>query len=183
MTNPTYGPLLALIHVLYGIYWSIHGFSSCCCCLWWRMSLLGILETSFNGRSTRNERNIRKSTSTLASAKIVIELHKFSIFFFIFFFCSSFCCVCRYWWSAYVIHYYHSIADKYKFIHSIRELLKYWKFNFNRNVWCKIFINQMYEYVENLNINLYIYLYSIVKMWTYPVTTTKKSIMFQIFLR
>lgn len=36
--------------------------------------LLGILETNFRGRKTRKERSIRKSTSTLASAKTVIDL-------------------------------------------------------------------------------------------------------------
>lgn len=36
--------------------------------------LLGILETSLRGRSTRNDLNIRRSTSTFASAKIVIDL-------------------------------------------------------------------------------------------------------------
>lgn len=39
-----------------------------------RHRLLGIRETSFNGRNTLNERNIRKSTSTFASANTVIEL-------------------------------------------------------------------------------------------------------------
>lgn len=38
------------------------------------LRLLGIRETSFNGRNTLNERNIRKSTSTFASANTVIEL-------------------------------------------------------------------------------------------------------------
>lgn len=38
------------------------------------LGLLGIRETSLSGRNTRNERNIRKSTSTFASAKTVIEL-------------------------------------------------------------------------------------------------------------
>lgn len=36
--------------------------------------LLGILETNLSGRRTRNDRNILKSTSTLASANTVIEL-------------------------------------------------------------------------------------------------------------
>lgn len=36
--------------------------------------LLGILDTSFRGRRTRNDLNIRRSTSTLASAKMVIDL-------------------------------------------------------------------------------------------------------------
>jgi len=36
--------------------------------------LLGILETSFNGLKTRNERNIRRSTSMFASANIVMAL-------------------------------------------------------------------------------------------------------------
>lgn len=36
--------------------------------------LLGIRETSLSGRSTLNERSIRRSTSTLYSAKIVIDL-------------------------------------------------------------------------------------------------------------
>lgn len=49
-----------------------------------RQRLLGIRETSFNGRNTLNERNIRKSTSTFASANTVIELkcHFNGIFFY-----------------------------------------------------------------------------------------------------
>lgn len=42
--------------------------------------LLGILETNLSGRRTRNDRNILKSTSTLASANTVIELMWISIF-------------------------------------------------------------------------------------------------------
>lgn len=45
-----------------------------------RQRLLGIRETSFNGRNTLNERNIRKSTSTFASANTVIELTPFQYF-------------------------------------------------------------------------------------------------------
>lgn len=45
-----------------------------------RQRLLGIRETSFNGRNTLNERNIRKSTSTFASANTVIELTSFQYF-------------------------------------------------------------------------------------------------------
>lgn len=41
---------------------------------WNAKRLLGIRETSFNGRNTLNERNMRKSTSTFASANTVIEL-------------------------------------------------------------------------------------------------------------
>lgn len=36
--------------------------------------LLGIRDTSLRGRNTRNDLNIRRSTSTLDSAKIVIDL-------------------------------------------------------------------------------------------------------------
>lgn len=38
------------------------------------VSLLGILDTNFRGRKTRKDLNIRRSTSTFASAKIVIDL-------------------------------------------------------------------------------------------------------------
>lgn len=40
------------------------------------VGLLGIRETSFSGRKTRNERNMRRSTSTFDSAKIVMELER-----------------------------------------------------------------------------------------------------------
>jgi len=36
--------------------------------------LLGIRDTSFSGRKTRKDRNIRRSTSILASANIVMAL-------------------------------------------------------------------------------------------------------------
>lgn len=36
--------------------------------------LLGILETNFSGRNTRKDLSIRKSKSTFASAKMVIDL-------------------------------------------------------------------------------------------------------------
>ena len=39
---------------------------------WYR--LLGILETNFSGRSTRKDLSIRKSKSTFASAKMVMDL-------------------------------------------------------------------------------------------------------------
>ena len=37
--------------------------------------LLGILDTSFKGRNTRNERSIRRSTSTFDSANMVMDLN------------------------------------------------------------------------------------------------------------
>ena len=39
------------------------------------VDLLGMRETSLRGLSTRKDRNIRKSTSTFASANIVIDLY------------------------------------------------------------------------------------------------------------
>lgn len=44
--------------------------------------LLGIRETSLSGRNTRNDLNMRKSTSTFASAKIVIDLYLCTFKFF-----------------------------------------------------------------------------------------------------
>lgn len=51
--------------------------------------LLGILETNFSGRRTRNDRNILKSTSTLASAKTVIELHSRSCLIRKYYYCCE----------------------------------------------------------------------------------------------
>lgn len=39
-------------------------------------NLLGMRETNLRGLSTRKDRNIRKSKSTFASAKMVMDLHK-----------------------------------------------------------------------------------------------------------